>query len=1242
MADPIYATPMVDPQLAINQLGLVYTSDHLTENYNTFFNQMTESERLSYMPEGYEGQMGFDPFQSDYGLDFKSTLESEGFVNYIKNKPVRAEAETAAGPTVTVGGGVLSAEELRRRRAGPVEGRVVYKDEVLPFYAGQEEGEGSVFDYWKSIPNISSFSEGLRGSLYGVSQPEKEEEEAAPVAQAAAQRSRAIGGGFGRDPRSGPPDTASYADFQSGLASIVGMADLGQYGIVAAEAHNVAYNSAIAAGKTSGEANAIGQAAGLAASQGTSVGGTPGGTPSPGTAGAGVVSSAAGGGFGLGMTASGGVSGGEKKGGRITAQMNNLKKGGLAVAEPNKDASWFIRELQSKEGSDVQVLKDDGKLVGAIDMNDPNRHFIIDMVDFDTKLGIIQPHERAMAADPRAASQLAYKRNWDARMQKLLEIQEMQPGRAVTETVPPVASVPDKQDTGVMTRMEHELAAAPEPAVAHPSRVSADRFSPQPDMEITRRPGLGPVAVPPLDPVGHGPRESAAVPRPDPVGHGIRESATERYIPKDQRERLAAEEERQKFRESQIAVEQPDRPFEKYPSAPSAAPTTLQKAKELYEGLMRERLETESGVALPAVSDAGPYPIRRAEPFVSDDVIVESLDEPAAEPYIPPDQREALAARERREEYRKSQIAIETGEPFVESGPSSAEIVQAALDYPPEDYFNEIVRPLEFGENYYNLETHYNKETNQYIGYLDSIQEKEKQDAEEKGEVYTPTLTTFGPGFTVTGDHVGVGMSKDDVEEGALDKWEQAIESSKKLLENDDHPSAMVLAEMIYQMGERKVSLFKDMLAALIARNGKQAKKHALYNKDGNKTKWHSQMENSGRAVAVADRLEESLSSDKNLQIIIDPKNLQVGGQVPQINRSGLIQGEGGPTSDSIPMQAEPNSFIINAPAVQMAGGAEKLDNMVQQQQQTSGFNQFGNPVTGSQGINVSNGEYKVSQPAAKKIGYKKLNKMNDAGKPFVDQLDQRGYAEGDVVRSDYPLRGEYDDQVLSDIFTQYPKLKDYDFKVIDSRKPSAEKSGKQAIRGVQRGAGESRIGQLEFYHPDEPHNPTGKPLVEVFNSDLQGEEYTTAIFGDMLHYLPSVDKTFSDLRNEYAATLTEEQKQIDINAFERAKAEYGESRDFDSWFDTSRLDAHLRGYLAPDRNDEWRESYTEEQKILLEYMKKYLQEPVNLLDIPPGQQKDSFVSGPTRTLEDFYPDKKVKTGEKSFRETVQEIQPMN
>ena len=222
MADPIYASPMVDPQVAINQLSTLYTSEHLTENYNTFFNDKTENERLTYMPEGYEDQIDFDPFQSDYGLDFKSTLESEGFVNYVKNKPVRATPSLAAGPTVTVGG-VLSAEELRRRMAGPIEDRSVYLDEVLPFYPGQEAGEGSVFDYWKSIPNISSFSEGLRGSLYGVSQREKEKEEEAPTApvQAAAQRQRTIlSPGYAPGPGIDTPSyTGKFSDIVSDIFS---------------------------------------------------------------------------------------------------------------------------------------------------------------------------------------------------------------------------------------------------------------------------------------------------------------------------------------------------------------------------------------------------------------------------------------------------------------------------------------------------------------------------------------------------------------------------------------------------------------------------------------------------------------------------------------------------------------------------------------------------------------------------------------------------------------------------------------------------------------------------------------------------------------------------------------------------------------------------------------------------------------------------------------------------------------
>jgi len=258
MATPIYASPIVDPQTDINQLNTVYTSEHLTENYNTFFNDKTENERLTYMPEGYEDQIDFDPFQSDYGLDFKSTLESEGFVNYVKNNPIRATQGGSAGPTVTVGGNVLSTGELRRRKEGPPEGRVVYRDEVLPFYEGQkEEDEGSVFDYWKSIPNISSFSEGLRGSTYGVTQPSKEEAAAAPVAQAPAKE-RTIyspGGHPGKSGYHSDISSASYPDFQSMVAAIERSIDTGFFGIPQMESYAQHYAAAKAQGKSDAQAS---------------------------------------------------------------------------------------------------------------------------------------------------------------------------------------------------------------------------------------------------------------------------------------------------------------------------------------------------------------------------------------------------------------------------------------------------------------------------------------------------------------------------------------------------------------------------------------------------------------------------------------------------------------------------------------------------------------------------------------------------------------------------------------------------------------------------------------------------------------------------------------------------------------------------------------------------------------------------------------------------------------------------
>ena len=51
--------------------------------------------------------------------------------------------------------------------------------------------------------------------------------------------------------------------------------------------------------------------------------------------------------------------------------------------------------------------------------------------------------------------------------------------------------------------------------------------------------------------------------------------------------------------------------------------------------------------------------------------------------------------------------------------------------------------------------------------------------------------------------------------------------------------------------------------------------------------------------------------------------------------------------------------------------------------------------------------------------------------------------------------------------------------------------------------------------------------------------------------------------------------------------------RDFGQAFDLSILDAFIRGYIAPDEHDEWRQGdfYTEDQKSILDNMIQLLQE---------------------------------------------------
>ena len=131
-----------------------------------------------------------------------------------------------------------------------------------------------------------------------------------------------------------------------------------------------------------------------------------------------------------------------------------------------------------------------------------------------------------------------------------------------------------------------------------------------------------------------------------------------------------------------------------------------------------------------------------------------------------------------------------------------------------------------------------------------------------------------------------------------------------------------------------------------------------------------------------------------------------------------------------------------------------------------------------------------------------------------------------------------------------------------------------------RRDEGMSDNRQLEYYS-EEDSPIEGVELVDIFNPKLQGEELKNAILGDMLHSAPSKSKKYADKKLQLINSRTPEQIEIDNRAYEIA-IKQGEKRPFDKWYDVSRLDAFIRGYLVK----QWDESYyTEEQKELMDSM---------------------------------------------------------
>jgi hypothetical protein len=161
-------------------------------------------------------------------------------------------------------------------------------------------------------------------------------------------------------------------------------------------------------------------------------------------------------------------------------------------------------------------------------------------------------------------------------------------------------------------------------------------------------------------------------------------------------------------------------------------------------------------------------------------------------------------------------------------------------------------------------------------------------------------------------------------------------------------------------------------------------------------------------------------------------------------------------------------------------------------------------------------------------------------------------------------------DPRLTAVGQQFPRLTPYLSQV---QVQSGKKSSPRDDRG------------LEFYPPWESKNPNpGKITLELFDS-LKGDQLTTALGGDLLHYLGGVDPRtnkpidaeYQKLKTEVMNSRTSHQDTIDRRIYEDEKRTGGETRSYEDWLQQSRIDAYIRGYVTPELGgrypDEWRKN---------------------------------------------------------------------
>ena len=145
---------------------------------------------------------------------------------------------------------------------------------------------------------------------------------------------------------------------------------------------------------------------------------------------------------------------------------------------------------------------------------------------------------------------------------------------------------------------------------------------------------------------------------------------------------------------------------------------------------------------------------------------------------------------------------------------------------------------------------------------------------------------------------------------------------------------------------------------------------------------------------------------------------------------------------------------------------------------------------------------------------------------------------------------------------------------------------------------------QSETYPPDEEENPNpGKITIQPYHKEmLQPDNLRSMVSGELLHIIGGKsgktgqpnDPDYYQLKKKVAESRTPHQQEIDQKAYEQAKKE-GDARPFAQWFDQSRLDEYIMGYVTPDKADEWRKNgfYDDpKMKAAVEAVYKYLTSP--------------------------------------------------